>query len=126
MAISNNEVLNISDAASILIDVLAQVDGFTMLDVAEIISYMPQPKAQQAIMNKALEVSEDLQVEMLTIVSDSGKRYGNQLNNRQIRRLIELAQSENDELAATAAATMGALEVENDTLLQLIFVPEAN
>lgn len=126
LAISNNEVLNISDAASILIDVLAQVDGFTMLDVAEIISYMPQPKAQQAIMNKALEVSEDLQVEMLTIVSDSGKRYGNQLNNRQIRRLIELAQSENDELAATAAATMGALEVENDTLLQLIFVPEAN
>ncbi len=97
-----------------------------MLDVAEIISYMPQAKAQQAIMNKALEVSEDLQVEMLTIVSDSGKRYGNQLNNRQIRRLIELAQSENDELAETAAATMGALEVENDTLLQLIFVPETN
>lgn len=126
LAISNNEVLNISDAASILIDVLGQVEGFTMLDVAEIISYMPQAKAQQAIMNKALEVSEDLQVEMLTIVSDSGKRYGNQLNNRQIRRLIELAQSENDELAETAAATMGALEVENDTLLQLIFVPETN
>lgn len=126
LAISNNQVLNISDAASILIDVLEQVDGFTMLDIAEIISYMPQEKAQQAIMDKTLGVSEDMQVEMLTIVADSGKRHGNKLNNRQIRRLIELAQSDNDELASTAAATMGALEVDNDTLLQLIFVPEGN
>ncbi len=126
LAISNNQVLNISDAASILIDVLVQVDGFTMLDIAEIISYMPQEKAQQAIMDKTLGVSEDMQVEMLTIVADSGKRHGNQLNNRQIRRLIELAQSDNDELASTAAATMGALGVDNDTLLQLIFVPEGN
>lgn len=126
LAISNNQVLNISDAASILIDVLEQVEGFTMLDIAEIISYMPQDKAQQAIMDKTLGVSEDMQVEMLTIVADSGKRHGNQLNNRQIRRLIELAQSDNDELASTAAATMGALEVDNDTLLQLIFVPEGN
>lgn len=125
LAISNNQVLNISDAASILIDVLEQVDGFTMLDIAEIISYMPQDKAQQSIFDRAMSSSDDLKVEMLTIVADSGKRYGNQLNNRQIRRLIELAQSDNQELAATAAATMGALEVDNDTLLQLIFEPNA-
>jgi hypothetical protein len=127
LSISNNQVLNISDAASILIDVLEQVDGYTMLDIAEIISYMPQPKAQESIMDKALGLNDEgLQVEMLTIVADSGKRFGNQLNNRQIRRLIGLAQSENDELAATAAATMGALEVDNDTLLQLIFLPEGS
>lgn len=126
LAISNNQVLNISDAASILIDVLEQVDGYTMLDIAEIISYMPQPKAQQAIMDKTLGSSDDLQIEMLTILADSGKRHGNQLNNRQIRRLIELAQSDNQDLATTAAATMGALEVDNDTLLQLIFDADAN
>lgn len=126
LAISNNQVLNISDAASILIDVLVDVDGFTMLDIAEIISYMPQPKAQQAIMDRTLSTSDaDLQVEMLTIVADSGKRHGNQLNNRQIRRLIELAQSENVELATTAAATMGALNVDNTTLLQLVFETNA-
>ena len=126
LAISNNQVLNISDAASILIGVLEQVDGFTMLDIAEIISYMPQPKAQQAIFDKAMGSDDDLKNEMLTIVADSGKRHGNQLNNRQIRRLIELAQSDNQELASTAAATMGALEVDNNTLLQLIFPSEAN
>lgn len=121
LAISNNQVLNISDAASILIDVLEQVEGFTLLDIAEIISYMPQPKAQQAIMDKALSSDADIQIELLTVLADSGKRFGNQLNNRQIRRLIELAQSDDQDLATAAAATMGALEVDNDTLLQLIF-----
>ncbi|MFG0313744.1 MAG: hypothetical protein ACF8LL_06130, partial [Phycisphaerales bacterium] len=125
LAISNNEVLNISDAASILIDVLEQVDGFTMLDIAEIISYMPQPKAQQAIMDRTMGTDDaDLQIEMLTIVADSGKRHGNQLSNRQIRRLIEMAQSENEDLATTAAATMGALQVDNTTLLQLVIEPD--
>ena len=126
LAISNNQVLNVSDAASILIDVLENVDGFALLDVAEIISYMPQAKAQQAIMSKALDASDDIQRELLTIVADSGKRFGNQLDNRQLRRLIELAQSPNDELATVAVATMGALEVNNTTLVPLILSDEAS
>ncbi|MEX0877152.1 MAG: hypothetical protein WD114_06805 [Phycisphaerales bacterium] len=126
LAISNNQVLSVSDAASILIDVLDEVDGFNLLDVAEIISYMPQPVAQQAIMNRALESSAEIQTELLTIVADSGKRHGNQLDNRQIRRLIELAQSEDDELATVAVATMGALEVTNDSLVPLILNRESD
>ncbi|MBL4698696.1 MAG: hypothetical protein JKX70_07670, partial [Phycisphaerales bacterium] len=125
LAISNNQVLNVSDAASILIDVLAQVDGLTLLDIAEIISYMPQEKAQQAIMNQALSASGDIRLELLVIVSESGKRFGNQLDNRQIRRLIELAQDENDDLATTAVATMGALEVSNTSIVPLILSEES-
>ena len=119
-------MLNVSDASSILIDVLDQVDGLTLLDIAEIISYMPQQKSQQAIMDKALESSGDIQYELLTMVADSGKRFGNQLNARQIRRLIELAQDGNDELATTAVATMGALELTNDALVPLILSQEAD
>ncbi len=125
LAISNNQALNISDAASILIDVLQQTEGYTLLDIAEIISYMPQDKAQQAIMDKAMGSDPEIQIELLTVVADSGKRFGNQLNNRQIRRLIEMAQSDNQDLATAAAATMGALEVDNDNLLQLIFGQDA-
>lgn len=125
LAISNNLVLNVSDAASILIDVLEQVDGYTLLDIAEIISYMPQDKAQQSIMDKAIEASDaDIRNELLIIVADSGKRFGNQLNNRQIRRLIEMTQSPDDELATTAVATMGALELDNDALIPLILNQE--
>ncbi len=125
LAISNNQVLNVSDAASILIDVLDQVDGFTLLDIAEIISYMPQEKAQRAIMNKALEGSGEIQRELLTIVADSGKRFGNQLDNRQIRRLIQLAQDSDNDLATVAVATMGALEVTNTALVPLILDGES-
>lgn len=125
LAISNNQVLNVSDAASILIDVLDQVDGFTLLDIAEIISYMPQEKAQRAIMNKALEGSGEIQRELLTIVADSGKRFGNQLDNRQIRRLIQLAQDSDNELATVAVGTMGALEVTNTALVPLILDGES-
>ena len=120
LAISNNQVLNVSDAATILIDVLDQVEGLTMLDIAEIISYMPQQRAQRAVMDKALESEADMQMELLTIVADSGKRFGNQLDARQIRRLIELAQAGNDDLATIAVATMGALEVTNTNLVPLI------
>lgn len=125
LAISNNQALNISDAASILIDVLQQTEGYTLLDIAEIVSYMPQDKAQQAIMDKAMGSDPEIQIELLTVVADSGKRFGNQLNNRQIRRLIEMAQSDNQDLATAAAATMGALEVDNDNLLQLILGQDA-
>lgn len=121
LAISNNLVLNIADAGTILIDVLEQAEGFTLLEIAEIISYMPQAKSQQAIMDAVLRSDAEIQRELLTIVADSGKRFGNQLNNRQIRRLIELAQSDDQELAESAAATMGALELDNTGLLELIF-----
>lgn len=120
LAISNNQTLNISDASSILIDVLDQVESFTLLDIAEIVSYMPSQKSQQAIMNKALESSGEIQKEMLIIVGNSGKRFGNQLDNRQVRRLIELAQDSDEELATVAVATMGALEVTYTSLVPLI------
>lgn len=121
LAISNNLVLNIADAGTILIEVLEQAEGFTLLDIAEIISYMPQPKSQQAIMDAAMRSDGEIQRELLVIVADSGKRYGNQLTNRQIRRLLEMAQSDDQELAESAAATMGALELDNASLLELIF-----
>ena len=121
LAISNNLVLNIADAGTILIEVLEQAEGFTLLDIAEIISYMPQPKSQQAIMDAAMRSDGEIQRELLVIVADSGKRYGNQLTNRQIRRLLEMAQSDDQKLAESAAATMGALELDNASLLELIF-----
>lgn len=120
LAVSNNRVLNVTDAATILIDVLENVDGITMLDIAEILSYVPQERAQSAIMDRALILDGVPQQEMLSIVADSGKRFGNALDRRQIRRLIELAQSDDEPTATAAVATMGALEVENTDLVPLI------
>ncbi len=120
LAVSNNQVLNVSDAATMLIDVLEDVDGLTMLDIAEILSYVPQGRAQSAIMDRALELDGFDQQEMLSIVADSGKRFGNSLDRRQIRRLIELAQAHDEGTATAAVAAMGALEVQNTDLVPLI------
>lgn len=120
LAVSGNSVLDVSEGASILIDVLATAEELTMIDVAEVLSYVDSPAAQTAIFERALETESFDQIEMLAIVADSGKRFGNQLDARQTRRLIELASAGDEALATQAVATMGALEIENSELLPLI------
>ncbi len=120
LAISNNRVLNVLDASTILIDVLEDVGGLTMLDVAQILSYVDRPGAQMAIMDRAMDASGIERLELLAMVGDSGKRFGNHLNSRQIRALIGFAGDGDEELATTAVGAMGALEIENADLLGLI------
>ena len=120
LAISNNRVLNVLDASTILIDVLEDVGGSTMLDVAQILSYVDRPAAQASIMDRAMDTSGDERLELLTLVGDSGKRFGNHLSSRQVRALIGYAGDSDDMLATAAVAAMGALEIENTDLLGLI------
>jgi len=120
LAVSNNRVLNVLDASTILVDVLEDVGGGTMLDVAQILSYIDRPAAQVAIMDRAMDTSGDERLELLTLVGDSGKRFGNYLSGRQIRALIGFAGDADDGLATVAVGSMGALEIENAELLGLI------
>jgi len=120
LAVSNNRVLNVLDASTILVDVLEDVGGSTMLDVAQILSYVDRPAAQTAIMDRAMDTNGDERLELLTLVGDSGKRFGNHLSSRQIRALIGFAGDADDGLATAAVASMGALEIENTDLLGLI------
>lgn len=125
LAVSNNTVLDVADAASILIDVLRGSDGLTMIDVAEVLAHVDGAPAQSAIFEKALSISGFEQIELLAIAADSGKRFGNYLDNRQVRRLLELAQSTDEELATQAVALMGALEIEYTSLVPLILSTES-
>lgn len=125
LAISNNRVLNVLDASTILIDVLESVSGDTMLDVSEILSYVDRDSAQQAIMERVMDSDADERLALLGFLGDSGKRFGNMLSDRQTRALIRLAQDEDEALATTAVAAMGALEIENDELLPLILAEDS-
>ena len=125
LAVSNNTVLDVADAATILIDVLRGADGLAMIDVAEVLAHVDGAPAQSAIFEKALSISGFEQIELLAIAADSGKRFGNYLDSRQVRRLLELAQSSDEELATQAVALMGALEIEYTSLVPLILSTEA-
>ena len=121
LAVSQNRVLNVSDATAPLISVMGGQDGRVMLDIGEVLAHVGQTRAQSALMNRALELSGDEQRAMLALVADSGKRYGNQLDDRQVRRLVELARSSDYDLATSAAAVMGAMKLPNEDLLPIMF-----
>lgn len=120
LAVSNNTVLNVLDASTILIDVLDGVDDARALQIAEILSYADRDLAQQAIMARAVRSNGGQQVELLGRLGDSGKRFGNMLTERQVFALIRLAQDADDRIALAAVAAMGALEIENQRLLPLM------
>ncbi|MGJ8635924.1 MAG: HEAT repeat domain-containing protein [Phycisphaerales bacterium] len=124
LAISNNQVLNVLDASTILIDVLEDVGGQKMLLVGQILSYVDRPAAQSAIMDRAMDTNGIERLALLTLVGDSGKRFGNHLNARQIKALVEYAGSSDAELATVAVGSMGALEIQNTDLLGLILTGE--
>ncbi len=120
LAVSNNAVLDVAESSTILISVLREAEGLTMVDVAEVLAHVDSPAAQRAIFEKALETEGFDQIELLAIAADSGKRFGNHLDNRLVRRLIELAGSEDEALATQAVAVMGAMNIENTELVPLI------
>lgn len=120
LAVSNNRVLNVLDASTILVDVLNDVSGVTMLDIAEILSYVDRDRAQRAIMDRVMDTSGDERITLISHLSDSGKRFGNMLTERQVNAIVKLAQDQDDELATAAVAAMGALEIENSRLLPLV------
>lgn len=124
LAISNNQVLNVLDASTILIDVLEDVGGQKMLLVGQILSYVDRPAAQTAIMDRAMDTNGFERLALLTLVGDSGKRFGNHLNARQVKALVEYAGSSDADLATVAVASMGALEIQNTDLLGLILTGE--
>lgn len=121
LAVSRNGVLDVSDAAAALIGVMEEKSGRVMLDIGEVLAHVPQARAQSALMNRALELSGEEQRAMLGLVADSGKRFGNSLDDRQVRRLVELARSNDYALATSAAAVMGAMKLPNEDLLPIMF-----
>lgn len=125
LAVSDNSVLDVSESATILIGVLADAEGLTMIDVAEVLSHVDSAAAQTAVFERALEIDGFEKIELLAIAADSGKRFGNYLNARLVRRLVELVRSPDEELATQAVALMGALEIENAELVPLILSSEA-
>lgn len=120
LAIGGNEVLDIREASSALIATLGETSGDVRLRVAEVMAHIPARRVQVALMDAALSAGGAERVSLLGSVADSAKRHGNLLEGVQVRRLIELAGSDDDSTATAAAALMGALGLPNDELVPLI------
>jgi uncharacterized protein YceH (UPF0502 family) len=120
LAVSNNDVLDVGLSSRALLLALEQNTGELAVRIAEILSYVDQARAQVALADAAMDESGQTRVRLLRITADSAKRFGNMLEPRQIDRVIELAETGEDDEATAASALMGALNLPNDRIVPLI------
>ena len=108
LAVSQNAVMSVADATTPMVASLDEYNGPIRMKIADLLSRIGQQRAQVALMNAALNSSGTEQVDLLGMVSDSAKRYGNMLTDRQVRRLVDLARTGDQAQGTAAAALMGA------------------
>lgn len=120
LAVSGNPVFNVGDAAQPLTVAMVESTGPTKLELAEVLARVGQQRVQVALMDAAMEAKGDERVALIRKVADSAKRFGNQLEPRQVGRLTELAAKGPEAEATAAAALMGALSLPNSQVVPLI------
>jgi hypothetical protein len=120
LAVSGNSVLNVGDASAALITALSSAQGGNKIRIGEILSRVGQDRAQRALAEEVLAGSGSERVMLMALLADSGKRFGNMLEERQVKRLVELANAPDDAEATAAAALIGALGVPNREVITLI------
>ncbi|HEX8876731.1 MAG TPA: HEAT repeat domain-containing protein [Phycisphaerales bacterium] len=120
LSVSRNTALPVEEAVVPLIKSLTESTGATKMAVAEVLSLIGQQRAQVALMDAALNASGSDRIDLIGKVSASAKRFGNQLEERQIRRVVEMAKGADAAESTAAAALAGALNLPNADLIQFI------
>ncbi len=120
LAISRNPVFNVADATLPLIGALGETEGQIQLRVADVLARIDSERAQRALMDEALDSTEETRVALFDRVAESGKSFGNMLEDRQVRYLLTLASEGDGEQATAAAALVGALNISNTEIVPLI------
>lgn len=111
----------IADAAVPLTWALENTDDDELrLKIADVMSYISQQRVQVALMDAAMNADGEERLALVSRVNASAKRFGNLLEERQVRWLLERAQSATGEEATASAALVGALNLSNDQLVPLL------
>jgi AmiR/NasT family two-component response regulator len=120
IAIANTPAYNILDAESTLAESLEIRTGGTRLMVADIMAFMDSPRAQQRLLDAAMNASGGEQIELLGRVATSVKRFGNRAEDRHVQALADLASASSGDLATAAAQVIGALNVTLPNAVELL------
>ncbi|MGH7132485.1 MAG: hypothetical protein ACREJO_11120 [Phycisphaerales bacterium] len=120
LAISANPVFSVADAAGPLTSALRELKGPVRTQVADVLSRINDRRVQVALADAALAAEGEEMTALLGKSTDAAKRFGNLLEDRQVKRLIELAGSAQGDQATAVAALLGSLNLSNDGLVPLI------
>lgn len=116
----SGSALNINDAAVPLIAALAETEGEVRVQVADVLSFIGQERAQVALMDAVMNATGGERLVLMTKMNQSAKRFGNLLESRQVKWLVELAEKGEEDDATLAASLIGALNLPNERLVPLI------
>ncbi len=120
LAVSGSSAFNIADAQRPLVAALATTEGDVRLDVADVLAHIADADAQTAIVEAALAASGDERIDLLKKGADSARRHGSLVSDRLVRRIADLASSQDDAEATAAAALLGSLDLSSDRIVPLI------
>jgi len=124
MAQSQSAVFNAQSALPALVETLrtASVEELRAAAAAAL-AWMPAPQAQQAIAGVALAAQEieSLRITTFGLLADSARRFGGQLDESLMSRLMEQATGEpNLTLRTAASKAMGAMNPSVKQILPII------
>ena len=111
IAVSGCPAYSVADAESALIDALQLRSGGTRMLVAKILALIESDRAQRTLMDAAFATEGGEQVELLDYVCDSVKAFGQRIEDRHLRALLQLVAQSSGETAEAAARLHGALNL---------------
>lgn len=121
VAMSGSTAFAVNDATGPLVAAMGDAKGGLKLKIADVLSMIGDKKAQQAIVDAALASTDAEMVSLVNSATASAKRFGNMLEDRQVKRLLEAAGKTTTGEAGTAlSALLGALNLQSDRVVPLI------
>ncbi|MCA9278309.1 MAG: hypothetical protein H6815_06590 [Phycisphaeraceae bacterium] len=120
LAVARNRVLRVEDASASLVRTLEDNRVGMTMSIADVLSWIPEARAQTAIFDRAMQAEGNVRVDLLGKVAESARRFGNRLEQRQVNRLIDVAKSGNESEATAAAGVLGSLNLPNADIADLI------
>ncbi len=121
IAVSNSPAFDVTQASGSLVSAMDGYSGELRYIAAETLSWINTAEAQRALMNAALNETDDLeQLLMLNFVAESARRYGAQITASQERRLLALIENTTGAVATEAAKAHGALNLDPSNAVQFI------
>lgn len=119
---SGGSIYDIGDAAVPLIRALSEPKHELRMQIAEVLSFIGQQRAQVALMEAVMGAAAGSgeRLALMSKMNNSAKRFGNLLEDRHIRWLVTTAERGTNEEATLAASLIGALNIPNERLVTLI------
>ncbi len=121
VAMSGSTSFAVADATGPLVAAMGDAKGGLKLKIADVLSMIGDKKAQQAIVDSALAANGAEMISLVNSATASAKRFGNLLEDRQVKRLIEAAgKTTTGEAGTSVSALLGALNLQSDRVVPLI------